>query len=97
MITLCTHVSVSAWSVVDYSLDIRDLNIKQVYDRKEIINLVGSKYETLLPSFGKSKGSSQSLALIGHERGGYGGKSGRAHGGRDKSGKDKETAVTAVQ
>ena len=61
----------------EYSLEIRDLNLKQVYDRKEIINLVRSRYETLRSSFGKSKGSSKSLALVGEGRSGYGGKGGK--------------------
>ena len=64
----------------EYSLEIRDLNLKQVYDRKEIINLVRSRYETLRSSFGKSKGSSKSLALVGKGGRGYGGKGGKAHG-----------------
>ena len=44
---------VSALPAAEYSLEIRDLNLKQVYDRKETVNLVRSKYETLRPSFGK--------------------------------------------
>ena len=58
---------VSALPAAEYSLEIRDLNLKQVYDRKEIINLIRSRYETLRSSFGKSKGSSKSLALVGKE------------------------------
>ena len=71
---------VSALPAAEYSLEIRDLNLKQVYDRKEIINLIRSRYETLRSSFGKSKGSSKSLALVGKGGGGFGGKGGKAHG-----------------
>ena len=80
---------VSALPAAEYSLEIRELNLKQVYDRNEIINLVRSKYETLRSSFGKSKGSSKSLTLVGKGGSGYGGKGGREHGGRDRSGKGK--------
>ena len=86
---------VSALPAAEYSLEIRDLNLKQIYDRKEIINLVRSKYETLLPSFGKSKGSSKSHALVGKGGGGFGGKGGKTHGGRERSGKGKEGDGTA--
>ena len=48
--------------------------------RSEIIDLVRSKYETLRPPFGKSKGSSKSIALVGKGGIGYGGKGGKAHG-----------------
>ena len=34
---------VYALLAADYSLEIRDLNLKQVYDRKEIINLIRSR------------------------------------------------------
>ena len=71
---------VSALPAAEYSLEIRDLNLKQVYDRKEIINPVRNRYETLRSYFGKSKGSSKSLALVGEGRSGYGGKGGKAHG-----------------
>lgn len=40
----------------EYELEIRDLNLKQTYDRKEILNLVRSQYETIQPSFSKPKG-----------------------------------------
>ena len=69
----------TALPAAEYSLEIRDLNLKQVYDRK-IINLNRGKYETLCPSFGDSKGSSKSLALVGKGGRGYGGKGGKAHG-----------------
>ena len=69
---------VSALPAAECSLEIRDLNLKQVYDRKSIVNLVRSKYETLCPSFGQSKGSSKSLPLVGKGGSGYGGKGGRA-------------------
>ena len=81
---------VSALPADEYSLEIRDLNLKQVYDRKEIINLVRSRYEALRLSFGKSKGSSNSLALVGNGGRGNGAKGGRGHGGRGRSGKGKE-------
>ena len=68
---------VSALPAAEYSLEIRDLNLKQVYDRKEIINPVRNRYETLRSYFGKSKGSSKSLALVGEGRSGYGGKGGK--------------------
>ena len=71
---------VSALPAAENSLEIRDLNLKQVYDRKEIINPVRNRYETLRSYFGKSKGSSKSLALVGEGRSGYGGKGGMAHG-----------------
>ena len=67
-------------AAAEYSLEIRELNLKQVYDRKEITNLVLSRYETLRSSFGKSKNSSKSLALVGKGGNGYGGKGGKAHG-----------------
>ena len=67
-------------AAAEYSLEIRELNLKQVYDRKEITNLVLSRYETLRSSFGKSKGSSKSLALVGQGGSGYGGRGGKAHG-----------------
>ena len=53
---------VSALPAAEYALEleIRYLKLKQVYNRKEIINLVSSKYETL----GKSKGSADPLALV---------------------------------
>ena len=86
---------VSALPAAEYSLEIRDLNLKQIYDRKEIINLVRSKYETLLPSFGELKGSSKSHALVGKGGGGFGGKGGKTHGGRERSGKGKEGDGTA--
>ena len=86
---------VSALPAAEYSLEIRELNLKQVYDRKEIINLVRSKYETLLPSFGTSKGSSKSHALVGKGGGGFGGKGRKTHGGRERSGKGKEGDGTA--
>ena len=71
---------VSALPAAEYSFEIRDLNLKQVYDWKEIINLVRSKYETPRPFFGKSKGSSKSLAIVGKGGSGFGGKGGMAHG-----------------
>ena len=71
---------VSALPAAEYSPEIRDLNLEQVYDRKEIINLVRSRYETLRSSFGTSKGSSKSLTLVGKGGSGYGGKGGKAHG-----------------
>ena len=46
---------VSALTAAEDSLEIRDLNLKQVYDRKEIINLVRSRYETLRSYFIKLK------------------------------------------
>ena len=52
---------VSALPAAENSLEIRDLNLKQVYDRKEVFNLVRSKYKTLSPCFGKSKGWSNRL------------------------------------
>ena len=61
-------------------------NLKKVYDRREIITLSRSRYGTLVPSSGKSKGSSKSLALVGNGGRSSGGKGGRAHGGRDRSG-----------
>ena len=70
---------VSALPAAEYLLEIRDLNLKQVYDRKGIINLVRSRYEALRSSFGKSKGSSKSLTLVGKGGSGYGGKGGEAH------------------
>ena len=70
---------VSALPAAEYSLEIWDLNHKQVYYRKEIVNLVRSKYETLRPSFDASR-SSKSLALVGKGESGYGGKGGKAHG-----------------
>ena len=76
---------VSALPAAEYSFEIRDLNLKQVYDWKEIINLVRSKYETPRPFFGKSKGSSKSLAIVGKGGSGFGGKGGKAHG-KDKRG-----------
>ena len=72
---------VSAWPVAEYTLEIPDLNPDQVYEQKKIINLARSRYGTLLPCFGRSKGSSKSIALVGHGGRGYGGNSGRAHGG----------------
>ena len=71
---------VSALPAAEYSLEIRNLNLKQVYDRTKIINLVRSRYETLRSSFGKSKGSLKPLALVGKGGSGYGGKGGKAHG-----------------
>ena len=76
---------VSALPAADYALEIRYLNLKQVYDRK-IINLARSKYETL----GKSKGSADPLALIEKRGSGQAKKGGKAHGGRGRSGKGKE-------
>ena len=71
---------VPALPAAEYSLEIQDLNLKQVYDRKETINFVRSTYETLRSSFGKSKGLSKSLALVGRGGSGFGGKGGEAHG-----------------
>ena len=91
---------VSALPAAEYSLEIRDLNLKQIYDRKEIINLVRSKYETLLPSFGKSKGSSKSHALVGKGGGGFGGKGGKHMGvgkGLAKAGKATASPVRKVE
>ena len=69
-----------ALPAAEYSLEIRDLDLRQVYGRKQIINLFPSRYETLRSSFGKSKGSSKSLTLVGKGGSGYGGKGGKAHG-----------------
>ena len=80
---------VSALPSAEYALEIRDLNLKQVYDRKEIINLVRNQYETLLPSFGKGKGSN-SLALVSKGGRGHGGKGGQG-GGRGKAGRKKDS------
>ena len=81
---------VSALPAAEYSPEIRDLNLEQVHDRKEIINLVRTKYETLRPSFGKSKGSSKSLALVGKGGGGFGGKGGNGNANsNDGAGKAK--------
>ena len=77
---------VSALPAAEYALEIRDINLKQVYDNKEIINLVGSKYETL----GKSKGSADPLALVGKGGSGQGKEGGKAHAGRERSQKDQE-------
>ena len=71
---------VFALPAAEYSLEIRDLNVKQVYDRKEIINLVRGRYETFRSSFGESKGSSKSLALVSKGGCAYGGKGGKARG-----------------
>ncbi|CAN0316506.1 unnamed protein product, partial [Scytosiphon promiscuus] len=68
---------VNALPSAEYALEIRDLNLKQVFDRKEILNLVRSQYEALLPSFGKPKGSSTSQALFGNGGRGHGGGGGR--------------------
>ena len=55
-----------------------------------MINLVRSKYETLWPSFGKSKGSSNRSRPS--EKGSdYCGKGGKAHGRRERSGKGNES------
>ena len=80
---------VNALPTAEYALEIRDLNLKQVYDRNEILNLVRSKYEALLPTFVKSKGSSNSLALMGNGGRGHDDGGGRGHGG-GRSGKGKE-------
>ena len=77
--TLCVCF-VSALPVDEYSLEIRDLNLQQVDDRKDTINLVRSIYETLRSSFGKSKGSSKPLVLVGKGGSGCGGNGGKAHG-----------------
>ena len=79
---------VSALPAAEYSLEIRDLNLKQVYDRKEIINLVRSRYETLRSSFGKSKGSSKSLTLVG--------KGGSSYVGRVERRMEKAREATAT-
>ena len=42
---------VSALPAAEYSLEIRDLNLKRVYDRNEIINLVRSKVRDASPIF----------------------------------------------
>ena len=75
---------VSSLPSSEYALEIRDLNLKQVYDRKEILRLVRNQYETLRPTFGKQKGGD--LALVGN---GNGGKSGQGKG-RGKSSKSNE-------
>ena len=80
----------SALPVAQYSLEIRDLNRKQVHDRVKIMNLVRSQYETLRSQFGKSKGSSKPLELVGKGGSGCGKKGGKAHGGQKRSGKGKE-------
>ena len=51
--TLYTCV-VSALPAAEYALEIRDLNLKQAHDRKDIINPARSKYETLAESTGSS-------------------------------------------
>ena len=73
------------------SLEIRNLNLNQVYDRKEVINLVRSKYEIVCPSFDKSKGSSKSLAIVGK---GGSGSVGRVE---RRMGKAKEATATPIQ
>ncbi|CAN0515542.1 unnamed protein product, partial [Laminaria digitata] len=60
---------VNALPAAEYALERRDLNLKQAYDKKEILNPVRSQYNTLLPTFGKSKGSSQTL-MHSSEKGG---------------------------
>ena len=77
--TLCACF-VSAKPAAEHALEIRHLNLKQVYDRKETLNLDGSKYETPGPSFGKSESSSTSVQLVGKGGIGYCGKGGKAHG-----------------
>ena len=72
---------VNALPTAEYALEIRDLNLKQVYDRKDILNRIRSQYEALLPTCGKSKGWSNSHALIGNGGRGHGGGGGRGHGG----------------
>ena len=71
---------VSAFPAAEYSLEFQDLNLKQVYDHKEILHIARSRYETLQSSFGKSKGSSKSPAIVGKGGNGFGGKGGTAHG-----------------
>ena len=82
--TLYTCV-VFALPAAEYALEIRDLNLKQAHDRKDIINLVRSKYETLA----KSTGSSDSLARVGKRGSNYGRKDRKAHGGSGKVWKRK--------
>lgn len=79
---------VSALPAVEYGLEIRDLNPKQAYGRK-MLDLVHSQYETILPSSGKSKVSSNPLARVsdgGRGRGGEGGR-GRGRAGLEKCSK----------
>ena len=83
--TLYTCV-VSALPPAGYTLEIRDLNLKQVYDRKEIINLVRSTFE----NFGTSKGSADPLAPAGKEGSGQRKKGGKTQGGQGRSEKGKE-------
>ena len=80
---------VSALPSAEYALETRDFNLKQVYNRKEILNLVRKQYETLLPSFGKGKGSN-SLALVSKGGRGDGGKGGQG-GGRGKAENKKDS------
>ena len=83
---------ISALPANEYALESRDLNLKQVYDRKEILNLVRSQYETMQPSFGKPKGTSDPLALVASNEGGKGangrgrGRSGKGNGKEDGNG-----------
>ena len=77
---------VAALPAAEYALEIRDLNLKQVYDRKGIINLVRRKFETL----GKSKGSADPLALVVKGGSGQRKKGGKAKGGQGRSEKGKE-------
>ena len=73
----------------EYALEIRELNLKQVYDREANLNIIRSQYKRLLPTFGKSKRSSNSLALVGKGGRDHGGGGGRGHG-KDRSEKGKE-------
>ena len=80
---------VSALPSPECALETRDLNLKHVYDRKEILNLARNHFETLLLTFGKGKGSN-SLALVTKGgKGGHGGKGGQG-GGRGKAGRKKD-------
>ena len=81
--------SLNAHPTAEDAFEIWGLNLKQVYDRKDILNRIRSQYEALLPTCGKSKGWSNSHALIGNGGRGHGGGGGRGHGG-GRFGKGKE-------
>ena len=87
---------VSALPSPEYDLEIRDLNLKQVFDRKEILNLVRSQYEVLLPSFGKRSDSQAMVGKVGrgHGGGGKGRGGGRSGRGKEDGRRGKATDTT---
>ena len=67
-------------SPAECALETRNLNVKKVYDKKDLLNIVHSQYEAVLRTSGKSKGSTTCHVPVGKEGRRDGGKGRKTHG-----------------